>query len=275
MKESIMLTQQIQAVEDNLQTIIDTGETHRTLVPWYVFTNDSGYGELFPQINQAVSQQKNNGKLRVSLLSGTGGLLSLAPELSSVDLFLIFDNNHFVPEAMIQAVRTLRGSINEGDYQRKFSQTQAFQEMLQNGADPLEWYEVEKEALGQYHFLYSKERFIQAQNALGRKLITRSIGNFSHSGYVDSLAHVLQGQDAEIVHAHFTDVTDWHPEILNNLSSLPFCEDAAISWSTNQDRPDERPLAQLSIGLEAYIKDAGGRYTSTSYFQQYENNNHD
>ncbi len=244
------------------------GEINSNPVPW-IFTNDAGFKEILPGIEHALSLQKVGDKPRVALLSGVGSFATMAGLLPDIDCFVSADLTSAIFPPIQRSLDAIHKSFGPNGYINQYDARHYFAELQALGVDPTPYWNIERTSFGERHFLASAENFTKSKKVLDSKPFLFTQGNFVHKPYVEALALAMKG--GEIPYASFTDLAEWYPEFLDLVAQLPFTEDSVIVWSTNHGQKEAQPVAQYSVGVENYIKEARAALEGThvSYHRQY------
>jgi len=243
------------------------GDITNALVPWF-FTNDSGFAELMPGIENALSTQKQGEKPRIALLSGAGSFATMAGYFKA-DGIVCADVTSGIFPSIERSRNAIATSYGTNGYIRTYDAPTYFKQMRDLGADPTPYWEIERTSFADRHFLASEKNFSRTKKALDKIPFFYSQGNFVHEPYVRALAESMSG--TELSYGSFTDLAEWYPAFLDLVNILPFTKDSVIVWSTNKGQKEAQPVARFSVGVENYIADARAALagTSVSYHKQY------
>src|SRR3990167_3492348 len=142
--EKPMTTLDTRLYRANLSTIPQEkrGELRHKLVPW-IYTNDRGFKDALPVIDQMMREQKRNGKPHTAVLSGVGSLLNIAPFVD-VDFFVSVDRNSFVLDQVMEMVHMVKEADTPERCLQSSFLTQFFEEMTQRGVETGEYFDIER-----------------------------------------------------------------------------------------------------------------------------------
>lgn len=243
------------------------GEIRTKLVPW-IYTNDHGFDSIIDQIITSTKEQNRNGKLRAGVLSGVGSILNIAPH-AEVDFFVCVDRNSFVLDQIRRMIQTMQEANTPDEYIQISQLETFFLDLRGMGADPEPYWYMEVESFGKRHFLASQENYLRSKKSLSSIPVFYTQGNFANPPYVEALGQALTG--ATVSYASFTDLAEWSPQFLDSISYLPFADDSVIVWSTNKNRPEGKPLARISFGINNYIHEQSATLDglTVSYFKSH------
>ncbi len=254
-EERDKLNREMGEFQSDLESIPHRGRITREPVP-YLHKDDHNFGNLMDTIQiKLKEQQKKTGSIRLGIVVGTGALLSIAPEID-IDAWLVLDYNAFVLEWSRQTITALRHSQTRSFYEQWVYQNPHAAETKAKGIDPNEWLEIEKQALGKFHFLNSDNRFLRAKHKLTSTPVLFSQGDLSNREYMEELAQILRSHNTEIAFANLTDILEFAPLIGDVIELLPFKEDAVIAHATRFGTTNNHPAARVSIGVEEYKQNA-------------------
>lgn len=254
------------SVAEALRGIPDSsrGEITNNPVPW-IYSNDHEFANIMEQIVEAGKKSIPTGKPRIAILSGTGSIFNVAAHMQA-DSIISVDLNRFVMDQVQRSVENIQRSTTLKDFHYAERKEKLFSEMRAQGVDPEPYWDMERESFGQWHFTSSESAYRAARKKMLATPVFYSQGNFTHKPYVESLGKALA--PAEISYASFTDLAEWYPQFLDLVPLLGIADDAPIVWSTNNI--EEKPIARVSIGTAAYIKDQreAMRGKKVTYFQK-------
>ena len=229
-----------------------------------VYSNDLHVAERIPSMQRAlgVLTSKTSG-LRIGLVIGSGGLLSLGKELPQIDTWVVLDKSPGLIEMMKKYYKTVSSATNP---QQLIDMSVDFGDAKQTKLDQ------EKESYGQYHYLENQGNLQRTQEFLAKKKIVFINGNLVDTDFMAKVGNILKSHDAEIAFANFTNVMEWIPgynegtsrqKLQSSTEHVPFSRDCVVLFSVSQGgyglrgKVGRSPLnTQAVIGLERYMKRA-------------------
>lgn len=260
----------IDQAQISFNAIENKGEIGEEPVGW-VYTNDAGLGELAKEMAQLDLPEVNSDEhIRTYFILGSGGLLSMAPHFKDkFDTVIIADNNKFVLNWMDLSTKTLRNTSTPEEYSLRIAEDPQYQNLAsslaENDDSVSNWQNLEKQSLGDRHFLHSQENFEASKKSLQDKPIHFIQGNFLNGDFVKELSTSLKNANMRITQASVTDTADWHEGFTQEFAQFSPAEDALIYWSSKRGGKEGNPKAQYSIGMKEYTEKATQTREQTVY----------
>ena len=221
----------------------------------HIHPNDKNLGGIIETAKEYLI--RNDGLLvkpTVGMVVGTGGLLSICPELP-IDIWLVYDNNQFVLDWVDRTKDATRTAPTLDDYLRiLYSENpQATQGYAERGL------RGERESLGKYHLTRDEQRFQLVKQSAKDVSIIRCEGDLADPRFLGEAGEILRRRGLSISFANLSNVYEHAPGVHESLPNLPFRDGAVFVWS---NRAFGNYLgSQLSQGLNDYLRHAKGAYT--------------
>ena len=240
-------------LNEGFRRIKDRGWLHNSSTS-HIHTNDINLGSAIETARYRINLI--DGLLikpTVGIIVGTGGLLSICPELP-VDIWLVCDNNKFVLDWVDQAKYATRIATRLDDYLRivyveNLQATQGYAESGLRG---------ERESLGKYHLTTDEQRFQLVKQSARHISIVRCEGDLRDKKFSREFGEILKKQRLSISFANLTNVYEHAPGIYESLPNLPFRDCAVFIWS---NRTFGKFLeSEVIYGLDNYLMHAGAAY---------------
>ena len=222
----------------------------------HIHPNDKNLGRVIETAKEYLT--RNDGLLvqpTVGMVVGTGGLLSICPELP-VDIWLVYDNNQFVLDWFDRTKDATRTAPTLDDYLRILysGDPQAVQGYAESGL------RGERESLGKYHLTRDEQRFQLVKQSAKGVSIVRCEGDLADPRFLRKSEEILRRRGLSISFANLSNVYEHAPLVHESLPNLPFRDGAVFVWS---NRAFGNYLgSQLSQELNDYLRHAKGAYTN-------------
>jgi hypothetical protein len=221
----------------------------------HIHPNDKNLGRAIETAKEHLD--RNEGLLVRPILGmvvGTGGLLSICPELP-IDVWLVYDNNSFVLDWVDKAKDATRTAPKLGDYLRILydENPQANQGYAESGL------RREMQSLGKYHLTTDEQRFQRVKQSAKGLSFVRCEGDLANPAFLRESGEILRRRGLSISFVNLSNVYEHAPGVHESLPNLPFREGAVFVWS---DRAWNNFLGtHVSVGLDKYLVGAKARYT--------------
>jgi len=250
--------QAIHSLKDALERI-----TFKELIPdpnayISVFSSDEGVSENIPEIVSGIEGQQTNN-LRVGLVVGSGGLLSLGSILPQINLWIVADMN----PSEIDVLK---------EHHKKTAEAKDYQQLLNEISAPFAGKNaltqriplVERNSYDKFYYLSSAERLKSAQDFLKKDNIAYLNVDLTDQDSLARVGDVLTQHSANIAFANMTNVMEWVPGFENDLSQpivqksffkLPILKDCVFLHSLSTGRIGRSPIiTHTAVGLADYLK---------------------
>lgn len=228
-----------------------------------VYSNDLHVAEKIPSMQrrlEALALQTPD--LKVGLVIGSGGILSLGKEFSQIDLWIVFDKSPGLIEMMKKYCRVTSSATSTQQLMDLSSDFGATEQIL----------DQEKESYGQYHYLESEGNLQKTQQFLAKKKILFINANLIDTDFMTKIGDALKSHDAEIAFANFTNTMEWIPgyndrtsqqTLQSSLDPIPFAKDCICLYTVSmggyglRGKVGRSPLiAETAIGFKTYLEKA-------------------
>jgi hypothetical protein len=241
-------------LNEEFKSIQDKGEVY-SFPTSHIHPNDKNLGNTIETARDYLGKDRDLlVKPTVGMVVGTGGLLSICPELP-IDIWLVYDNNQFVLDWVNRTKDATRTVPTLDDYLRiVYSENpQAAQGYAESGL------RNEKTSLGKYHLTTDEQRFQCVKQSAKNVSIVRCEGNLADTRFLKEAGEILRRRGLCISFANLSNVYEHAPGVHESLPNLPFKEGAIFVWS---NRVFGNYLgSQRSKGLSDYLEHAKGAYT--------------
>ncbi|GIW60183.1 MAG: hypothetical protein KatS3mg087_1249 [Patescibacteria group bacterium] len=232
----------------------------------HIHKNDEDYGSILMLI---TPDMVSSNRRRVGMIVGNGAILSSLPDIPAETL-IVTDYNPFIHEWTEYTQKMLSEASSPEDYRiRVYSdQNPLYTELTKLSLKPEQGLEEEMKDLGAKHFLTSPQRFSQCKLALLDKKIISMTVNLTDAESLSRLRVTLEGENAEITFANFTNVWEHAGDSLATaIPNLPINENAIILHSSRAYTERGNPkMMGICRGVDAYINIAR---PSNSFWRQY------
>lgn len=196
--------------------------------------------------------------LKVGLVIGGGGILSLGKELPQIDLWIVLDKSPGLIEGMKK-------------YCKIVSSTTGTQQLIDASSvfGGIKTLDQEKESYGQYHYLANEGNLQKTQQFLEKKNIVFMNTNLLDADFMTKVGNILMSHQAKIGFANFSNVMEWVPgyeektsqqELQSSLSPIPFSKDCVCLCSVSRGeyglkgKVGRSPLiTTTAIGFKEYL----------------------
>jgi hypothetical protein len=213
----------------------------------YLVSNDEGYTEIDSLIKEKM-KDKNGG---IALSVGTGGLLSLLPDLP-VDVAIMADIDPSIFRFNKLLAEKIMSSNTPYDVKIWLSSNEITQEYPNQ-------YQILEEAkeYGNIHWT-DPERFKRVKEALQKKPIIYIAVDITSPDFAQALTQIADTYSEQIRFANFTNVAQYvESGAMDVVSRWPFTNDAAIIFSSKKDvEVGHYPKMRLANNLQEYIEKA-------------------
>ena len=235
-----VLSPQIAGIIDSIPRI---QQQDTILRPPFVISNDANVVAQMPRLAENAKQWKDG----YALLIGSGGLLSLLPELQKLSFILVVDRDKRVLDFHKDMVGLVQSCGSPTEVQAALSSL--YQDRVKRLSDKVHY---EGYQYGDYHWTDPK-RFQLVKDAL----LSHAIHFIHQDITAEELAKSLRDLEASGMPLRFANLTNVHVHLDNSgcLRRLPISPDTSVMFSEHDDvHGGTYPTAQLVKGIDAYFQ---------------------
>ncbi|MBI2129837.1 hypothetical protein HYU07_06390 [Candidatus Woesearchaeota archaeon] len=226
----------------------------------FVFSNDDNMAGVLDEVKKLFSNEANYEN-KAGMVVGTGGLMSICPEMP-FETWFVFDKNKFILEWMAYNIEAIRCEPNLKDYTRRVIKDN-FLESVNNTEIH---FNKEIESLGRYHYMAGEERFSVVQDKLKKSTIVLCEGDLMNLEYTHAVGRILEKRKLDISFANMTNLfqhcvgrddvknpEDAKQKFIQSLFNIfsDYEKKIPIIWSHFE--LDETMTSEVAIGFKQYF----------------------